>query len=144
MSFIKEFKEFAVKGNLIDFAIGVVVGGAFGKVTTAFVDGMVMPVVGKLIGGQNFSDLKLKIQDGSKEVLDSAGNIVSTSVPEVYIKYGEFITTVIDFTVVAFVMFLVIKAMNKLKKNENEAPAAPPAPTKEEILLGEIRDLLKK
>jgi large conductance mechanosensitive channel len=132
MSFIKEFKEFAVKGNLIDFAIGVVVGGAFGKVTTAFVDGMVMPVVGKLIGGQNFSDLKLKIQDGSKEVLDSAGNIVSTSVPEVYIKYGEFITTVIDFTVVAFVMFLVIKAMNKLKKNENEAPAAPPAPTKEE------------
>jgi large conductance mechanosensitive channel len=144
MSFIKEFKEFAVKGNLIDFAIGVVVGGAFGKVTTAFVDGMVMPVVGKLIGGQNFSDLKYKIQDGSKEVLDSAGNIVSTSVPEVYIKYGEFITTVIDFTVVAFVMFLVIKAMNKLKKNENEAPAAPLAPTKEEILLGEIRDLLKK
>ena len=144
MSFIKEFKEFAVKGNLIDFAIGVVVGGAFGKVTTAFVDGMVMPIVGKLIGGQNFSDLKYKIQDGSKEVLDSAGNIVSTSVPEVYIKYGEFITTVIDFTVVAFVMFLVIKAMNKLKKNENEAPAAPPAPTKEEILLGEIRDLLKK
>ena len=144
MSFIKEFKEFAVKGNLIDFAIGVVVGGAFGKVTTAFVDGMVMPIVGKLIGGQNFSDLKYKIQDGSKEVLDSAGNIISTSVPEVYIKYGEFITTVIDFTVVAFVMFLVIKAMNKLKKNENEAPAAPPAPTKEEILLGEIRDLLKK
>ncbi len=71
MSFIKEFKEFAVKGNLIDFAIGVVVGGAFGKVTTAFVDGMVMPIVGKLIGGQNFSDLKYKIQDGSKEVLDS-------------------------------------------------------------------------
>ncbi len=144
MSFIKEFKEFAVKGNLIDFAIGVVVGGAFGKVTTAFVDGMVMPIVGKLIGGQNFSDLKYKIQDGSKEVLDSAGNIISTSVPEVYIKYGEFITTVIDFTVVAFVMFLVIKAMNKLKKNENETPAAPPAPTKEEVLLGEIRDLLKK
>ena len=144
MSFIKEFKEFAVKGNLIDFAIGVVVGGAFGKVTTAFVDGMVMPIVGKLIGGQNFSDLKYKIQDGSKEVLDSAGNIVSTTVPEVYIKYGEFITTVIDFTVVAFVMFLVIKAMNKLKKDENESPSAPPAPTKEEVLLGEIRDLLKK
>lgn len=144
MSIIKEFKEFAVKGNLIDFAIGVVVGGAFGKVTTAFVDGMVMPIVGKLIGGQNFSDLKYKIQDGSKEVIDSAGNIVSTIVPEVYIEYGQFITTVIDFTVVAFVMFMVIKAMNKLKKNEEAAPSAPPAPTKEEVLLGEIRDLLKK
>ena len=144
MSIIKEFKEFAVKGNLIDFAIGVVVGGAFGKVTTAFVDGMVMPVVGKLIGGQNFSDLKYKIQDGSKEVIDSTGNVVSTTVPEVYIEYGQFITTVIDFTVVAFVMFMVIKAMNKLKKNEEAAPSAPPAPTKEEILLGEIRDLLKK
>lgn len=144
MSIIKEFKEFAVKGNLIDFAIGVVVGGAFGKVTTAFVDGMVMPIVGKLIGGQNFSDLKYKIQDGSKEVIDSAGNIVSTIVPEVYIEYGQFITTVIDFTVVAFVMFMVIKAMNKLKKNEEAAPSAPPAPTKEEVLLGEIRDILKK
>ncbi len=144
MSFIKEFKEFAVKGNLIDFAIGVVVGGAFGKVTTAFVDGMVMPVVGKLLGGQNFSELKYKIQDGSKEVIDSAGNIISTTVPEVYIEYGQFITTVIDFTVVAFVMFMVIKTMNKLKKNEEAAPSAPLAPTKEEVLLGEIRDLLKK
>lgn len=144
MSILKEFKEFAVKGNLIDFAIGVVVGGAFGKVTTAFVDGMVMPVVGKLVGGQNFSDLKYKIQDGSKEVLDSSGKIISTTVPEVYIKYGEFITTVIDFTVVAFVMFLVIKGMNKLKKAEEATPAAPPAPTKEELLLSEIRDLLKK
>jgi len=144
MSFLKEFKEFAVKGNLIDFAIGVVVGVAFGKVTTAFVDGMVMPVVGKLLGGQNFSDLKYKIQDGSKEVLDAAGNIITTSVPEVYIKYGEFISTVIDFTIVAFVMFLVIKAMNRLKKKEEAAPSTPPAPSNEEILLGEIRDLLKK
>lgn len=144
MSILKEFKEFAVKGNLIDFAIGVVVGGAFGKVTTAFVDGMVMPVVGKLVGGQNFSDLKYKIQDGSKEVMDAAGNITTSAVPEVYIEYGQFITTVIDFTIVAFVMFMVIKAMNNLKKQEAAAPAAPPAPTKEEVLLGEIRDLLKK
>jgi len=144
MSFLKEFKEFAVKGNLIDFAIGVVVGVAFGKVTTAFVDGMVMPVVGKLLGGQNFSDLKYKIQDGSKEVLDAAGNIITTSVPEVYIKYGEFISTVIDFTIVAFVMFLVIKVMIRLKKKEEAAPSTPPAPSNEEILLGEIRDLLKK
>lgn len=144
MSILKEFKEFAVKGNLIDFAIGVVVGGAFGKVTTAFVDGMVMPVVGKLVGGQNFSDLKYKIQDGSKEVMDAAGNVTATAVPEVFIEYGQFITTVIDFTIVAFVMFMVIKAMNNLKKQEAAAPSAPPAPTKEEVLLGEIRDLLKK
>ncbi|MFN8153678.1 MAG: large-conductance mechanosensitive channel protein MscL [Bacteroidia bacterium] len=144
MGFIKEFKDFAMRGNLIDFAVGVVVGGAFGKVTSAFVDGIVMPVVGKLIGGQDFSDLKFKIQDGSKEVLDSAGNIITKDVPEVYIRYGEFITQIIDFVAVAFAMFLVVKAMNNLKKKEETAPAAPPAPTKDQQLLSEIRDLLKK
>ena len=133
-----------MRGNLIDFAVGVVVGGAFGKVTSAFVDGIVMPVVGKLIGGQDFSDLKFKIQDGSKEVLDSAGNIITKDVPEVYIRYGEFITQIIDFVAVAFAMFLVVKAMNNLKKKEETAPAAPPAPTKDQQLLSEIRDLLKK
>jgi large conductance mechanosensitive channel len=144
MGFVKEFKDFAMRGNLIDFAVGVVVGGAFGKVTTSFVDGMVMPVVGKLIGGANFSDLKYKIQEGTKAVVDSSGNITNTEVPEVFIRYGEFITTVLDFVVVAFVMFLVIKTMNKLKEKEAAAPSAPPAPSKEELLLGEIRDLLKK
>ena len=141
MGFVKEFKDFAMRGNLIDFAVGVVVGGAFGKVTTAFVDGMVMPVVGKMIGGVDFSDLKLKIQDGSKEVMDASGNLVTKAVPEIFIGYGAFISTVIDFIVVAFVMFLVIKAMNKMKKTEE---AAPPAPSAQEVLLGEIRDLLKK
>ncbi len=144
MGFIKEFKDFAMRGNLIDFAVGVVVGGAFGKVTSAFVDGIVMPVVGKLIGGQDFSELKFKIQDGSKSVMDAAGNIVTKEVPEVYIRYGEFITQVIDFIAVAFAMFLVVKAMNNLKKKEEAAPAAPPAPTKDQQLLSEIRDLLKK
>ena len=144
MGFIKEFKDFAMRGNLIDFAVGVVVGGAFGKVTTSFVDGMVMPVVGKLIGGVDFSDLKLKIQDGSKEVLDSTGNLVTKEVPEIFISYGAFISTVIDFIIVAFVMFLVIKGMNKMKKADETAPAAPPAPSAQEVLLGEIRDLLKK
>lgn len=144
MGFIKEFKDFAMRGNLIDFAVGVVVGGAFGKVTSSFVDGIVMPVVGKLIGGQDFSELKFKIQDGSKAVLDASGNMVTKEVPEVFIKYGEFITTVIDFMAVAFAMFMVVKAMNRLKKKEAEAPAAPPAPTKEQVLLSEIRDLLKK
>lgn len=141
MGFVKEFKDFAMRGNLIDFAVGVVVGGAFGKVTTAFVDGMVMPVVGKMIGGVDFSDLKLKIQDGSKEVMDASGNLVTKEIPEIFINYGAFISTVIDFIVVAFVMFLVIKAMNKMKKTEE---AAPPAPSAQEVLLGEIRDLLKK
>ncbi|HNR21124.1 MAG TPA: large-conductance mechanosensitive channel protein MscL [Bacteroidia bacterium] len=142
MGMLKEFKEFAVKGNLVDFAIGVVMGAAFGKVTSAFVDGMVMPVVGKIIGGVNFSDMKLKIQDGSKAVMDSAGNVTTKEVPEIYIKYGEFITQCLDFVIVAFVMFLVIKAMNKMKKAE---PAPPPAgPTNEEKLLMEIRDSLKK
>lgn len=144
MGFIKEFKDFAMRGNLIDFAVGVVVGGAFGKVTSAFVDGMVMPIVGKLIGGQDFSDLKFKIQDGSKEVLDSAGNLVTKEVPEVFIRYGEFFTQVIDFVAVAFAMFLVVKAMNKMKAKEAAAPAPPPGPTKEQELLSEIRDLLKK
>lgn len=142
MGFLKEFKEFAVKGNLIDFAIGVVVGGAFGKVTSAFVDGMVMPIVGKLVGGRNFADMRYKIQDGTKEVLDASGAVVTKAVPEVYIKYGEFLTVCLDFFIVAFVMFLVIKAMNKLKKAE--APAAPAAPAQDVILLTEIRDLLKK
>ena len=141
---IKEFKEFAVKGNLIDFAIGVVIGGAFGKVTTSFVDGIVMPLVGKLIGGTDFSDLQWKIQDGSKEVLDSSGNIITKAAPEVFIRYGEFITTIIDFIVVAFAMFLVIKAMNHLKSKQNEIPAADPTPSNQEKLLTEIRDLLKK
>lgn len=144
MGFIKEFKDFAMRGNLIDFAVGVVVGGAFGKVTSSFVDGMIMPIVGKLIGGQDFSDLKYKIQEGTKAVMDASGNIVNKEVPEVYIKYGEFITTLIDFTAVAFAMFLVVKAMNRIKQKEAEAPAAPPAPTKEQELLSEIRDLLKK
>lgn len=142
MSMMQEFKEFAMKGNLIDFAVGVVVGGAFGKVTSSFVDGLVMPMVGKIIGGVNFSDMKFKIQDGTKAVMDSAGNVTTQEVPEIYIKYGEFITQCLDFIIVAFVMFLVIKAMNKMKKAEPAPP--PPGPTNEEKLLAEIRDALKK
>jgi len=144
MGFIKEFKDFAMRGNLIDFAVGVVVGGAFGKVTSSFVDGIVMPVIGTLIGNQDFSEMKMKIQDGSKAIMDAAGNVTTKEVPEVYLKYGEFITTIIDFTAVAFAMFLVVKAMNKMKAKEAAEPAPPPAPSKEETLLTEIRDLLKK
>jgi large conductance mechanosensitive channel len=143
MGFIKEFKDFAMRGNLIDFAIGVVVGGAFGKVTSAFVDGIVMPLIGKIVGGQDFSDLKFKIQDGSKAIMDAYGNITTKEVPEVYIRYGEFITTIIDFIAVALAMFIVVKTMNRLKAAE-EIDTPPPSPSKEETLLTEIRDLLKK
>ncbi len=141
MAIIDEFKAFALKGNLIDFAVGVVVGGGFTKITSTFIDGIVMPLIGKIVGGQDFSELKYKIQDGSKDVLDASGNIITKAVPEVYIRYGEFMSAVIDFFMVALVMFFVVKAMNKLrKKAEEETVIVKP---NQEILLEEIRDLLK-
>ena len=141
MAILDEFKAFALKGNLIDFAVGVVVGGGFTKITSTFIDGIVMPLIGKIVGGQDFSELKFKIQNGTKEVLDASGNIVNRAVPEVYIRYGEFISAVIDFFMVALVMFFVVKAMNKLrKKAEEETITVKP---NQEILLEEIRDLLK-
>jgi large conductance mechanosensitive channel len=141
MAIIKEFKSFALRGNLIDFAVGVVVGGGFTKITSTFIDGIVMPLVGKIIGGQDFSELKFKIQDGTIDVLDASGNLITKAVPEVYIRYGEFISAVIDFFMVALVMFFVVKAMNKLrKKAEEEAVVVKP---NQEVLLEEIRDLLK-
>ena len=141
MAILDEFKAFALKGNLIDFAVGVVVGGGFTKITSTFIDGIVMPLIGKIVGGQDFSELKFKIQDGTKEVLDASGNIVNRAVPEVYIRYGEFVSAVIDFFMVALVMFFVVKAMNKLrKKAEEETIVVKP---NQEILLEEIRDLLK-
>lgn len=135
MGFISEFKEFALKGNLVDMAIAFVMGGAFGKVTSAFVEKMFAPIVGLLMGGINLADKKMVIKDA---VLDAAGKETS---PAVAIEWGLFLTAVIDFLIVAFVMFMIIKAMNKMKKPE-PAPA-PAGPTQEE-LLGEIRDLLKK
>jgi large conductance mechanosensitive channel len=140
---LKEFKEFALRGNLVDMAIAFVMGGAFGKIVTAFVDGMVMPLVGLLTSGKDFSKLVWEIKAGAKEVLDEAGNVTQEALEPVVVKYGAFITVLIDFTIVAFVMFLVVKAINRMKKKQEEAPAAPPAPSKEEVLLGEIRDLLK-
>lgn len=128
---LKEFKEFALKGNLVDIAVGFVMGAAFAKVTGAFIDGVVMPFVG-LIQGKDLSQWKwiLKQAEGDNT--------------EVAIHYGTFISVAIEFTIIAFVMFIVIKGMNSLKKNEAAAPAEIPAPTKEETLLTEIRDLLKK
>lgn len=123
MSFLSEFKEFALKGNVVDLAVGVIIGAAFGKIVSALVDNVIMPPIGMALGGVNFSDLSI--------ALDSAGKVV--------IKYGAFIQTVVDFTIIALVLFIVIKAMNKLKKPV-EAPVAGPT---QEQLLAEIRDLLK-
>lgn len=130
----KEFKEFAMKGNLIDMAVAVVMGAAFGKVTTAFIDGMFMPLVGKIFNLGDLSQWKVVLTNAIEE-----GGVIK--VPEVAVKYGDFISVAINFLIVAFVMFMIIKAMNKMKKTEEAAPAAPPA---QEVLLTEIRDLLKK
>lgn len=129
---LKEFKEFAMKGNVVDLAVAVVIGGAFGKIVTSFVNDIIMPPIGVLMGGVNFTDLKITLKEAVGEV------------PAVTMNYGAWINTVIDFVIVALVIFLVIKALNSLKKKEAEAPAAPPAPSKEETLLTEIRDLLAK
>ncbi len=133
MGMMKEFKEFALKGNLVDMAIAFVMGGAFGKVTSAFIDGMVMPVVGMLTGGVDFNDMKKVLK-----AADAEGK------GEVAIKYGAFITVAIEFLVVAFVMFMVIKAINKMKKKEAEASAAPTEPSSTDKLLAEIRDAVRK
>lgn len=135
MGFVKEFKEFALKGNLVDMAIAFVMGVAFGKVVTAFVEKMFAPVVGLIMGGIDLNSKKTILRE---EVKDSAGAITT---PELAIHWGEFITACIDFILVAFVMFMIIKAMNKMKKKQEEAPAAP---AEDITLLREIRDSLKK
>jgi large conductance mechanosensitive channel len=144
MGMIKEFKEFAFKGNLIDTAIAFVMGAAFGKVVSAFVEKMFAPLVGLLMGGVDLSKKMWVVKQGVAEVKDAAGNVITPAVAEVAIQWGAFITALIDFTVVAFVMFMIIKAMNAAKKKEAEAPAAPPEPSAQEKLLAEIRDALKK
>ncbi|WP_194774270.1 large-conductance mechanosensitive channel protein MscL [Pararhodonellum marinum] len=136
MGFIKEFKEFAVKGNVVDLAVAVIIGGAFGRIVTSFVADIVMPPIGLLLGGMDFADLRMILQDA---YVDASG----TEIPEVSINYGAFIKVVVDFLIIAFVIFLAIKGINNLKRKEEAAPAAPPAPTNEEVLLTEIRDLLK-
>ncbi len=140
MGFIKEFKEFALKGNLVDLAVAVVMGGAFGKVVSSFIDGMVMPAIGMLTGGVDFNDMKVVLKEGVAEAKNADGSVVA-AIPEVAVKYGSFITVAIEFLVVAFVVFMVIKAMNTMKKKQEEAPAGP---SSTDALLMEIRDALKK
>jgi large conductance mechanosensitive channel len=137
MGILQEFKEFAMKGNVVDMAVGVIIGGAFGKIVTSLVADVIMPPIGAILGGVNFSDLAYTIQAASK----TAEGVV---IPAVVISYGKFIQTVIDFTIVVAAIFLMIKILTSFKKKADAEPEAPPAPSNEEILLTEIRDLLKK
>jgi len=146
MGIVKEFKEFAVKGNMLDMAVGIIIGGAFGKIISSLVNDVLMPPLGMLLGKVDFTGLKAVLQKGQDAVMDGAA-IIKPAVSEVSINYGMFIQNIIDFLIVAFSIFLVIKAMNNLKKKEQAAPpapAAPPPPSEEAVLLKEIRDLLKK
>ena len=142
MGFIKEFKEFAMKGNVMDMAVGVIIGGAFGKIVSSLVDDILMPLIGKATGGVSFTDLFVNLGEGSYNTLAAAKEAGAA-----VFAYGQFIQNIIDFLIVAFCIFLMIKGMNKLnRKKEEPAPAepeAPKGPTQEE-LLAEIRDLLKK
>jgi len=138
MGFVKEFRDFAMRGNVVDMAVGIIIGGAFGKIVSSVVNDIIMPPIGLLVGGVDFTDLKINM---TKKVVDVAGNVVSQPVT---LNYGMFIQTLVDFTIIAFAIFLLIKLINTLKKKEETVPAAPPAPSNEEKLLSEIRDLLKK
>ncbi|HEY5523619.1 MAG TPA: large-conductance mechanosensitive channel protein MscL [Desulfuromonadaceae bacterium] len=128
MGMVKEFKEFAVKGNVVDMAVGIVIGAAFGKIITSLVADVIMPPIGVAMGGVDFSNLSIIVQ----EAIDKK--------PAVVISYGKFLQTIIDFIIIAFAIFMAVKGMNSLKKKEAAAPAAPP---NQEVLLAEIRDLLK-
>ncbi len=135
---LKEFKEFITGGNVIEFAVAVIMAGAIGAVVKGFVSNIVMPIVGVFTGGASFADQKYIL---SEAVIDASGTVTT---PENAILYGAWIDTIMNLIIVGLVMFVMIKSYNKFKKKEEAAPAAPPAPSKEEVLLGEIRDLLKK
>ena len=135
---LKEFKDFISKGNVLDLAVGLIMATYFGAIIKSLVNDIIMPPVGKMLGGVDFNELKYVI---SEAVMNAEGEVETA---EVAVSYGAFINTIITFILVAFCMFMVVKGYNKMKKKEEEAPAAPPAPSNEEVLLGEIRDLLKK
>lgn len=147
-TFLQDFRAFAVKGNVVDMAVGVIIGGAFGKIVSSVVADVIMPPIGLLVGGVNFTDLKWVMKDAVPEVKDAAGNVVQEAVDAVTLNYGNFLQVTFDFLIVAFSVFLFIRLITKLtakKKAETPAaPPAPPAPSKEELLLTEIRDLLKE
>jgi large conductance mechanosensitive channel len=132
MKVLQEFKQFAMRGNVMDMAIGIIIGAAFGKIISSIVGDVIMPPIGLLLGGVDFSNLAITLKEGSE------------GVQPVLLKYGVFINTVIDFLIIAFAIFMVVKGINSMKKKEEEKPSAPPVPTKSEILLEEIRNELRK
>ena len=131
MSMMSEFKSFAMRGNVVDMAVGIVIGGAFGKIVSSFVADVLMPPIGLLLGNVDFSDLAVTLRAATE------------GAEAVMLRYGIFIQTIIDFVIIAFAIFMVVKAMNSMKKKEEEKPAEPPKPSKEEVLLTEIRDALR-
>ena len=132
MGMMKEFKEFAIKGNVIDMAVGIIIGAAFGKIVYSLVGDVIMPPLGVLLSGVDLTSLAVTIKEATGDL------------PAVVIGYGKFIQTAIDFVIIVFVIFIAIKGINSFKRKEEEAPAAPPEPSNEEVLLSEIRDLLKE
>lgn len=132
MSMAQEFKKFALRGNVVDMAVGIIIGAAFGKIVSSFVSDVIMPPLGLLLGGVDFKDLAIVLKEAVGDT------------PAVMISYGAFIQTVVDFVIIALAIFVAVKVMNSLKAKEEAAPAAPPAPSKEELLLTEIRDILKQ
>lgn len=146
-SFLQDFKAFAMKGNVVDMAVGVIIGGAFGKIVTSVVNDIFMPVIGMLVGGVNFTDLKITLKEGMAEQLNEAGEVVQAAVPAVTLNYGNFLQQTFDFLIIAFSIFLFISLIKKVtekeKAEEAPAPAPAPEPSAEEKLLTEIRDLLK-
>ena len=147
-TFLQDFKAFAMKGNVVDMAVGVIIGGAFGKIVTSVVNDIIMPPIGLLVGGMDFKDLKYVMQEAVPEKLNEAGEVIEAAVPEVTLNYGNFLQQTFDFLIVAFSIFLLVSLIKKMsekkKVEEPAAPAPPPAPSKEEVLLTEIRDLLKE
>jgi large conductance mechanosensitive channel len=139
MSLAKEFKEFAMRGNVVDMAVGIIIGGAFGKIISSVVADVIMPPIGLLMGGVSFTDLKFVLKD---PIIDAAGKVTTQAVS---INYGNFLQVTVDFLIIAFAIFMMIKAMNSMKKKEEPAPVEEVVipPTKEEVLLSEIRDILK-
>ena len=137
MGLLKEFKDFAMRGNVMDMAVGVIIGGAFGKIVSSFVADIIMPPLGILIGGVDFSDLKITLKNATT-------NAIGEVVPAVTVNYGTFINTVVDFLIIAIAIFMMVKLINGLHKKKAAQPAPPAAPSKEEVLLTEIRDLLKE
>ncbi len=143
MSFVKEFKEFAVKGNVMDMAVGIIIGGAFSKIVTSFVNDIIMPPISMLVGN-NFSDQKFVLRDAAEAVVGENGSVVTPAVKEIAMTYGNFIQTSIDFLIIALVIFMLIKMMNNMRKKEEPAPEAPKEDPADIVLLKEIRDALKK